>query len=212
MASSRGTFENSVFLNCPFDIQYFSLLRPLLFTIIALGYNPKIASERSDSGELRLKKIAELIESSRYSIHDLSRLQAAKAGEFFRMNMPFELGIDYGCRLFGQVRLRENRCLVLVNRPFDYAKAVSDLAGVDVKSHGKKPEKLVQQVRNWFVETAGERNVPSPARIWYGFNEFAADFYDVRKREGFSDDDLDMMPVPEYTDFIRNWLRDHPLR
>ena len=53
-------FEKGVFINCPFDGEYHSLLRPLLFTIIYLGFTPRIALERSDSLELRLNKIAEL--------------------------------------------------------------------------------------------------------------------------------------------------------
>jgi hypothetical protein len=42
-------FELNVFINCPFDEQYYPLLRPLLFTVVYLGFNPRIASERSDS-------------------------------------------------------------------------------------------------------------------------------------------------------------------
>jgi hypothetical protein len=99
-------FDRSVFVNCPFDDAYLALLRPLLFTVIYLGYAPRIASERSDSGESRLDKICELIRSCRYSIHDLSRLKAARADEFYRMNMPFELGIDYGARQYGPEHLR----------------------------------------------------------------------------------------------------------
>ena len=79
-------------MNCPFDKGYVSLLRPLLFTVISLGYQPRIASERSDSGENRIDKICQLIKESRYSIHDLSRLKAEEIGEFYRLNMPFELG------------------------------------------------------------------------------------------------------------------------
>jgi len=89
-------FEKNVFINCPFDQEYLSLLRPLLFTIIYFGFNPKIGLESSDSGETRINKICELIRSSKYSIHDLSRLQSRKRNEFYRMNMPFELGIEYG--------------------------------------------------------------------------------------------------------------------
>ena len=76
-------FDRNVFINCPLDEEYFSLLRPLLFTIIYLGYNPRIALERSDSGEIRINKICELIQASQYSIHDLSRLKSAQTGEFF---------------------------------------------------------------------------------------------------------------------------------
>lgn len=89
-------FESNVFINCPFDREYYSLLRPLLFTIVFLGFNPRLATERSDSGENRLEKIRELIRDSKYSIHDLSRLRSKKAKEFYRLNMPFELGMDYG--------------------------------------------------------------------------------------------------------------------
>ncbi len=63
-------YESNVFINCPFDKEYHALLRPLLFTIIYLGYNPRIASERSDSAENRVDKICELIRDSNYSIHD----------------------------------------------------------------------------------------------------------------------------------------------
>lgn len=93
-------FERNVFVNCPFDEAYYPLLRPLLFTIIYVDLLPRIATERLDSGEARISKIIELIEESRYAIHDLSRIQAEAAGEFYRLNMPFELGIDVGCRLF----------------------------------------------------------------------------------------------------------------
>ena len=64
---ARAVFERSVFINCPFDQDYLSLLRPLLFTITALGFRPRIASERSDSGEMRLDKIVGLIRSARFS-------------------------------------------------------------------------------------------------------------------------------------------------
>jgi hypothetical protein len=144
-------FSKNVFINCPFDSQYDSLLRPILFTIIYLGYNPQIASQTSDSGEQRINKILSLILKSRLSIHDLSRLKSAKPGEFFRLNMPFELGIDYGCRRIGIEHLRRKRFLVLGEKPHDYKKALSDLGGVDAKSHANQPNKAVLALRNWFV-------------------------------------------------------------
>jgi hypothetical protein len=57
----KRDFEKNVFINCPFDSDYYPLLRPLLFTIVYLGFNPKIALERSDSGEQRIDKICELL-------------------------------------------------------------------------------------------------------------------------------------------------------
>jgi hypothetical protein len=203
---TESDFAKNVFINCPFDENYYSLLRPLLFTIVYLGFNPRIASERSDSAENRIDKICDLIRASKYSIHDLSRLKSNRAKEFYRMNMPFELGIDYASRLFGTNSMNEKKLLILEKERFDYIKALSDLSGVDIKSHSNKPTKIVQVVRDWFVETVGLRCVKSPSSIWNIFNEFAEDFYDARKEEGFTDDDLNMMPVPEYIDFIRDWV------
>jgi len=93
------SFEKNIFINCPFDKEYLPMLKTLLYVIKKIGYNPRIALERSDSGEVRLDKIKELIESSKYSIHDLSRIKSKEVGEYSRQNMPFELGLDLGCRV-----------------------------------------------------------------------------------------------------------------
>jgi hypothetical protein len=201
-------FENNVFINCPFDSDYQHLLRPLLFIVVSLGFHPKIALERSDSGELRITKICGLIKQSRYSIHDLSRLQSREANELYRMNMPFELGIEYGCRQFASGPLKKKQCLILEKEKFEAMKALSDLSGVDVKSHGNDPAGLVREVRNWFVETVGLRRIDSPQTLWYRFNRFITDFYIKRRGEGFSEDDLSTMPVSEFIDFIRAWTGD----
>jgi len=199
------SYNKNVFINCPFDEEYYSLLRPLLFTIIYLGYNPRIALERSDSGEIRLAKICEFIRESMYSIHDLSRLKSYTAHEFSRQNMPFELGLDIGCRSFSNNHLQEKKCLILETDKYRFMKAISDISGSDIKNHNNDPLILVRQVRNWFVETVGIKKVPSPTSIWYSFNDYAADFYEKRLEEGFSSDDLNIMPIPEYIDFIKEW-------
>ncbi|OQB41238.1 MAG: hypothetical protein BWY06_00925 [Candidatus Latescibacteria bacterium ADurb.Bin168] len=200
-------FERNVFINCPFDEDYFPLLRPLLFTVIFSGFIPRIASERFDSFENRLNKIGALIRESRYSIHDLSRIKAKEAGEFARMNMPFELGMDLGARLFGSRSLNSKKCLILESSRYDFMKALSDLSGVDIKSHRNEPEDVVRAVRDWLVETAGLHHAPPPTAIWYTFAAtFTTDFYNDRQSKGFTEKDLDMMPVPEYIDFIRDWV------
>lgn len=79
------TFERNVFVNCPFDHEFYTVLRPLLFTIIYLRLNPRIALERLDSGEARIQKIIELIQESKYAIHDLSRIMAKTAGEILTL-------------------------------------------------------------------------------------------------------------------------------
>src|SRR4028118_1961005 len=112
--------------------------------------------------------------------------------------MPFELGVDYGCRRFASNYLKGKKFLILERSAYDYKKALSDLSGIDIKNHDNKAEKIVQAIRNWFVETTSLRDVDSPTVIWYKFSDFASDFYTRRLAEGFSDEDLNMMPVPEY--------------
>jgi hypothetical protein len=199
-------FLKNVFINCPFDRDYASLLRPLVFTIVYLGFNPQIALESSDSGQQRVDKILSLIKKSRYSIHDLSRTKSGNKTEFCRLNMPFELGVDYGCRRISVNHLRTKKFLLLEKQAHDYQKALSDLSGVDIKNHRNIPFKAVQAVRNWFVDTVRLREVDSPSAIWDRFNEFSYDFYKKRKAEGFSRDDLNMMPLPEYIEFIKKWI------
>jgi len=166
---------------------------------------PRIASESSDSAEMRFDKIVRLIRSSRYSIHDISRLRAKAAGDLSRFNLPFELGVDRGAQLFGATRFRSKSCLMLERDQHDFRRALSDLAGVDIKSHQNEPAGIVRAVRDWFVETVGLNRVPSATKVWRRFCEFASDFYDARVADGYSEDDLNMMPVPEYLDFIRCW-------
>ena len=200
-------FNKNVFINCPFDSQYNSLLRPILFTILYFGFTPQIASQTLDSGEQRITKILSLILKSKYSIHDLSRIRSAKRGELYRLNMPFELGIDYGCRCTARGQLRRKKFLVLGEKPHDYKKALSDLAGVDAKAHMNNPEKVILALRNWFIESVPlNKAADSATMIWYNFEDFNKIFSKQRKSEGFSKTDLKMMPVSEYIQFIRTWI------
>jgi len=208
MPKAIKSFDNNVFINCPFDKKYIPLLRPLLFTILYLGYNPRISSESSDSGEARLDKIFKLIEESRFSVHDLSRIQSSKKNEIFRLNMPFELGVDIGCRKFKGGKWRNKKHLILETKPYRYQRALSDLSNSEIKSHSDSPEKLVRKVRNWFIETIGIKNVKSATVIWADFNEFMTDFYCKRKKEGFKKKDLQQMPIPELIKFMRDWIRE----
>jgi hypothetical protein len=213
LAGAIDGYESNVFVNCPFDDNYLDLLRPLLFTIVDLGYRPRIAAERSDSGENRLEKICELIRHSKLSIHDLSRLKAARAREFYRLNMPFELGIDYGSRQHGPEFMKDKKFLILERRPHDFNIALSDLSGVDIKSHGNEADEVIRAVRDWFYETVGLRDIPYPKVVWWRFNDFTTSLFEARLAEGISEDDVKediaRMPIPEYLDCVASWVATH---
>jgi hypothetical protein len=96
--SDPAGFHQTVFLNCPYDDEYRPLLGALLFSVLDCGLTPRLASDQADSGQPRLEKIRELIRDSRFSIHDISRMDPLQPGDLPRFNMPFELGLDLGCR------------------------------------------------------------------------------------------------------------------
>ena len=205
MATTKQDFDKNIFINCPFDKEYKPMLRALLFTVVYCGFEPRIASERSDSLEVRLDKIKGLIEESRYSIHDISRMEALDKGELPRFNMPFEIGIDLGCRVFGDGQVSEKRCLILEKERHRYAKALSDLAGVDISAHNLDPEELVSEVREWIRVAIGEK-IDSATVIWQSYNEFYDYFDEKMKQEGFSKRDIEKMSPVEFTDFMKEWI------
>ena len=205
---NEDNFESNVFINCPFDKDFLPLLKALLFTVIRCKLNPRIALERFDSGETRFDKIKELIESSKFSIHDLSRIKSSQKEEYYRLNMPFEIGLDLGCRLYHQEeKYRSKKSLILEKERYSYQKALSDISNSDIKCHNGDVEELVEEVRNWFYEIGvnGVKGI-SGSFLWDEYNVFMADFYEKRSSEGYKDRDFEKMPIPEYIDFIRDWL------
>ena len=81
-----------------------------------------------------------------------------------------ENDFEKGVFINGSNQLSEKKCVILEKSRFDYTRALSDLAGIDIKSYHDDPVKLVRHVRNWFVETVGLRGVAPGLRIWDGFN------------------------------------------
>jgi hypothetical protein len=197
MASPTTNVERDVFINCPFDEDYLPLLRVLIFTVIQCGFRPRIATERSDSGEVRIKKIVSIIGESRFSIHDISRIEPLTKGSLPRFNMPFELGVDIGSREHGLGNLKTKQCLILERERFRYQKVLSDIAGNDIQAHGNDPIGLVKAIRSWFAAN-GVRDLPSHNRIWEVFNEFLLRLTDEAKILGYSEGDYSEIPITEF--------------
>lgn len=189
-----------IFLNCPFDDEYLRLLRPLLFLLVFFGFEPLIASQRGDSGELRMKKILQLIKDSDHSIHDISRVKAKKSGDSFRLNMPFELGVDWGYKHYNNF---EKQLLVLGGDKYSLTRALSDISGCDPIYHENDAEVLVRKVRNWIVSVYPQRKFSGASNIWDQYNFFYSDLY---KDENYSNEDVESMPIPEFITNINNWI------
>ncbi len=111
-------YHKNVFINCPFDRDYRQLLLVLIFTVTYLGFTPRLALERSDSGESRITKILKMIRESKFGIHDISRIVSSSANEYYRMNIPFELGVDYACQnLLKEPHVSCARMRIISNNP-----------------------------------------------------------------------------------------------
>lgn len=199
------SYERSVFINCPFDSEYLPLLRPVLFCVTYLGFEPKIASQRLDSGRPRIERIIGLIQTSMYGIHDISRIKANKKGELYRLNMPFELGLDVGCRIFGGSNFSTKKCLILESERYRYHAALSDLSNSDIAVHNDEPIQILRVVRDWLASEAG-LVIDGPAAVWGLFNDFMAQNFDDLKGRGFSDTDIEQLGVSELLACIANWV------
>lgn len=198
-------FERSVFINCPFDKDYEPILQGILFCVIYLGFEPRLATERANGAENRIDRISELIRASKFSIHDLSRCRARRAGEYFRLNMPFEFGIDYGCRRFLGGKYTEKKFLILEKERYRYQAALSDIAGCDIESHSEKYDNAVRKVRDWLVQ---EANAPKdgPQRILDKYADFQEWNYERLRYDGHSENDIKQYPTQELMASMRDWM------
>lgn len=197
-------FERNVFINCPFDEPYKPILRAVLFCLFYLGFEPRIAVERLDGAEPRIEKLIELIEDSKFGIHDLSRIKAKQAGELFRLNMPLELGLDIGCKRFKDGIWSEKKCLILETEKYRYQAALSDLSNSDIEAHGDDPIEALTIVRNW-LNTEANLHAKGPTFIWNRFTDFMADADNILLGRGYSRRDIDRLSMVEWMHQMRAW-------
>lgn len=201
--------KRCVFVNCPFDDQFKPLLQAMLFCIVDLGFVPRLATERMDSAESRLAKIVELIEESDFSIHDLSRISSAEAGEHYRLNMSFELGIDYASRRFLAHNGRNKKILVLVEQPYRHMPAISDLNGCDVQAHRGQADRIIREVRNWLVSEAYAARV-APTLIVGRYTAFQAHDVETHQDRGYELEDIEARPLKEVLAAMESWITANP--
>jgi hypothetical protein len=209
MAPETDSFDRSLFINCPFDADYLPLLQLLVFTVLECGLEPRIALEQADSGQDRFHKIRSLIQSCRFSIHDISRIEPLNEGDLPRFNMPFELGLDLGGRYYGAGCLTGKQCLILERERYRYQKVLSDLSGHDIRAHRGDPVTLVTEVRNW-LKVATRQLLPSGYSIWKRYSQFQRDLKITFKLRRYSARDIQFLEMVEYMEFIKGWQSRQP--
>ena len=163
----------NVFVNVPFDDDFAPLFDALVFAISACGYRIRCALEEDDSGDIRLAKLTRLIEESPRSIHDLSRVELGK-NALPRFNMPFELGLALGAKLFGTAPARSTSLKIMVAKSFLMPAYISDLAGNDPAAHANDPTEVIRIVRNYLHAKPGGGPLPGPAKLIAAYADFKA--------------------------------------
>jgi hypothetical protein len=165
-------YEDSVFVNCPFDRDYSQIFEAIVFGITHCGFYVRCALEEPGSSENRLSKIISIILDCKYSIHDISRVKVDADTHLPRFNMPLELGIFLGAKSFGNRHQKAKKCLILDAEPFRYRQSISDIAGLDIDYHHNNKRKAITCVRNWLASNSGDRRLCSGSLIYKDYLDF----------------------------------------
>jgi hypothetical protein len=138
---------NGVFLNVPYDEEFSSLYVAYIVGLCQLGMVPHLATEIPGGGR-RLNRIVQLIQSCRYSIHDLSRVELSVAPTAVpRFNMPLELGMTITWEILNP---DQHTWFVCESEPYRLQRSVSDLNGTDPYIHNGTPEGVMRELCNAF--------------------------------------------------------------
>jgi hypothetical protein len=202
-------YSESVFINCPFDSAYEPLFRGLIFAVRHMKRVPKSALDLTDTGQPRFDKILDLIEKCKYSIHDISRTEVDPNHGLPRFNVPFELGLDLGCKRYGKLRQKQKSALILDVDRYRYRTFISDIAGLDIEEHQGSVEKVITVVRNWLRNAVAiPFEAPGGATIYARYKAFQLALpktcYDMNW-------DLDNLPFADFSWAAYDWIKNNPI-
>jgi hypothetical protein len=139
---------NAVFLNIPYDEEFQRLYVAYIVGLYQLGLKPFVTSG-IPGGERRLDRVLALIQSCRYSIHDLSRIELSTTPPATpRFNMPLELGLTI---TWAKLHPRRHTWFLWESTPRRLQKSMSDLDGTDPYIHSGTVEGVLSELRNAFV-------------------------------------------------------------
>ncbi len=145
--------EHSVFINIPYDKGYERIFVSIVAALISIGRTPHCTLEIPEGGQGRLKRIHNLLENCRVSIHDLSCV-----GLPVRFNMPFEMGL--ACALS---RHKGPHTFILLERKKHRLDlTLSDIKGIDPYIHNGSMLSVVICV---LEALASENSQPPPTKV-----------------------------------------------
>jgi hypothetical protein len=200
-------YTSNVFINCPFDKDYLSLLNAIIFAVFDCGYIPRCALEFDDGGQVRIDKISRIISECKFGIHDISRTELDN-NNLPRFNMPLELGLFLGAKKYGPKQDKQKVCLILDRDKYRYQKFISDIAGQDISAHNNSIDEVIPIVRNWLRNSSGRRTIPGGTTILSRFNLFKAALPLLCSTLHLKQDEL---IFNDYASLASEWLRANSL-
>jgi hypothetical protein len=204
---ARG-YDRNVFINCPYDGAYRPLFEAVTFAVYDCGFYPRSAQEVDDGLEVRIQKIAAMIRQCRLAIHDISRTQMDRRTRLPRFNMPLELGLFLGAKLFGAGDQKKKAAVILDTQPYRYRRYISDIAGQDIQAHEGRAGDAVKAVRNFLASHTPEDVIlPGGELIIERYRRFRAALPDACRTLGLDPADL---TFGDLTRFILGWMKANP--
>ena len=202
-----ASYEDNVFINCPFDLEYYPIFCALLFAVHDCGYFGRCALEVDDSGLTRIQKIEQIIEDCRFGIHDISRVEPDPQNQLPRFNMPLELGLFLGAKRYGNKRQKRKSCKILDTDRYRFQKFCSDISGQDISAHDADPEKAIRVVRDWLRNHRSRLLIPSGSTIVERYRKFQNDLPMLCQSLRLTVEELTFIDLQN---IIVEWLRANP--
>lgn len=200
-------YEDNVFINVPFDRKYSRLSEAIVFAVHDCGFVARSALEVEDSGRARVEKIFDLIEQSKFGIHDISRAGIDRNTKLARFNMPLELGFFLGAKRYGSERDREKKCLVLDRDRYRYRNFCSDISGQDIRAHGDDPRSAIRAVRDWLSSHRSGVLIPGGKAIFERYEAFRAQLPEQARDVKLDHREL---TFGDYAHLVVGWLSQTP--
>ncbi|WP_082647727.1 hypothetical protein [Lysobacter antibioticus] len=200
----KTDYAASVFINCPFDAEYRALLFAKVFAVFDCGYLPRCSQEIEDGGEVRIEKIRNIIRECKFGVHDISRIQVNGDPPLPRFNMPFELGLFVGARIYGGGDQKKKVCLILDADKYRYQRSLSDIAGHDIQEHGNDPEIVIKKIRNWLQNATQRKTIPGGHIIVQRYRQFMAELPGICDTLNLQQDTL---LFNEFALIVETWLK-----
>ncbi len=105
--------------------------------------------------------------------------------------------------------MRRKRCLILESKPYRFQAAISDISYSDIAVHEGVPDFVSREVRNWFASES-TTPLPGPAAVWERFADFEITNRANLRLRGFSDHDIDKLPIAELIGLMEAWAAAAP--